>query len=47
MLFFPSFVEHGHSFYNSKNVRKSLACNFFPKGSFGFGDSSFDTAWIQ
>ena len=47
MLFFPSYVVHGHSFYNAQTARKSLACNFFPKGKFGFADSSFDTAWIQ
>ncbi len=48
MIFFPSYLVHGHpAFKRTGIVRKSFACNFFPTGKFGRYDSTIDTQWIQ
>ena len=47
MLFFPSYVVHGHqAFPQTDVVRKSFACNFFPIGEYGMHDSTINTQWI-
>ena len=47
MLFFPSYLLHGHpAFEPTDLVRKSFACNFFPIGKYGHYDSTIDTTWI-
>ena len=47
MLMFPSYLMHGHEGFKSDVNRKSFACNFFPVGKFGQGDSTVDTNWLQ
>tara|TARA_B100000214_G_scaffold72221_1_gene48352 strand:+ start:748 stop:1341 length:594 start_codon:yes stop_codon:yes gene_type:complete len=46
MLFFPSYLLHGHRSFNSSVVRRSLACNFFAIGEYGAGDSTMNTKWL-
>ena len=47
MIMFPSFIVHGHPSFESNKSRKSFACNFFPVGRYGWGDSTLDTNWLQ
>ena len=47
MIMFPSFIFHEHESFESTSPRKSFACNFFPKGVIGMGDSTLDTNWLQ
>ena len=47
MIMFPSFLTHGHPAFKSDKNRKSFACNFFPIGRYGYGDSTLDTNWLQ
>ena len=46
MIFFPSYIMHGHKAFNSLVVRRSLACNFFAIGEYGYHDSSMNTKWL-
>tara|TARA_B100001029_G_scaffold2153_1_gene1529 strand:- start:472 stop:1080 length:609 start_codon:yes stop_codon:yes gene_type:complete len=47
MIFFPSYLEHYHSPFKSKQNRRSFACNFFPIGKYGLYDSTLDTNLLQ
>ena len=48
MIMFPSYLMHSHQSFMPSNVaRKSLACNFFPVGSYGSKDSSINTTWLN
>lgn len=47
MIMFPSFIMHGHPPFKSDKNRKSFACNFFPVGRYGVGDSTLDTNWLH
>ena len=47
MIFFPSYLKHYHpSFEPTSTPRRSLACNFFPTGSYGLRDSYINTKWL-
>tara|TARA_R100001463_G_C3474575_1_gene216255 strand:- start:98 stop:709 length:612 start_codon:yes stop_codon:yes gene_type:complete len=47
MIFFPSYIYHGHpDFKTSGTVRKSFACNFIPIGKYGRFDSTLNTQWM-
>ena len=47
MIFFPSYIFHGHSaFEPNGTVRKSFACNFIPIGKYGRFDSTLNTEWM-
>ena len=47
MIFFPSYIVHGHDpFKETDIVRKSFACNFMPIGKYGRWDSTLDTNWL-
>jgi uncharacterized protein (TIGR02466 family) len=39
LIFFPSYLEHRIGHHKGKENRYSLACNFFPTGELGMGDS--------
>ncbi len=47
MIMFPSFLYHEHESFESTSNRQSFACNFFPTGVIGQGDSTLDTNWLQ
>lgn len=47
MIMFPSFIFHEHETFKATTPRKSFACNFFPTGVIGTGDSTLDTNWLQ
>ena len=46
LVFWPSSIYH-YSDVNKEKDRHSLALNFFPKGSLGFGDSYLDPQWLH
>jgi uncharacterized protein (TIGR02466 family) len=39
LIFFPSYLDHRIGHHKGKETRYSLACNFFPVGELGMGDS--------
>lgn len=39
LIFFPSYLDHRIGHQKRQETRYSLACNFFPVGELGFGDS--------
>lgn len=45
LLIFPSYLEHNFIF-NQSNL-KFLSFNIIPIGSYGFGDSEYNTNWID
>lgn len=45
LIFFPSWIYH-YSHPNLEKERKSLAFNFMPTGTYGFGDSSYNPEWM-
>lgn len=47
MIMFPSFIFHDHESFEPTSPRQSFACNFFPTGVIGQGDSTLDTNWLQ
>ena len=47
MIMFPSFLYHEHDSFVPTSNRQSFACNFFPTGVIGQGDSTLDTNWLQ
>ena len=49
LVFFPSYLTHKTEANISKNIRYSLAFNFFPKGKLGniSQDSYLDTEWLN
>ena len=46
LLFFPSYLRHRIGMHNDDNPRYSLAFNIVPYGSYGEGDSSYNTNWF-
>jgi len=46
LLFFPSYLRHRIGMHNDDRPRYSLAFNIVPFGSYGQGDSSYDTSWF-
>ena len=47
LIFWPSHIRHGIHTSKSDKVRRSLSCNFFPKGGYGNADSYIDTKWLN
>lgn len=39
LIFFPSYLDHRIGHHKGEEIRYSLACNFFPTGELGLGDS--------
>lgn len=46
LLFFPSYLKHRIAKHNDEKPRYSLAFNIVPIGSYGTGDSFYDTRWF-
>ena len=46
LLFFPSYLRHRIGTHNDDKPRYSLAFNIVPYGSYGEGDSSYNTDWF-
>lgn len=46
LIFFPSYLYHGHEQYEATTPRKSLAFNFFPTSTIGHGDSTITASQI-
>ena len=46
LLFFPSYLRHRIGMHNDDKPRYSLAFNIVPFGSYGEGDSSYNTSWF-
>ena len=47
LILFPSYVYHEVALHREDTNRHSLAFNIVPTGSYGSGDSSYDTSWIN
>ena len=47
LVLFPSYLFHRVLPYNGTSVRKSLSFNIVPIGSYGYGDSSYNTSWVR
>ena len=46
LVLFPSYLSHRIAEHQSKKIRRSLAFNIVPVGSYGEYDSSYDTNWF-
>ena len=47
LVLFPSYLYHRVLMYHGKSIRRSLSFNIVPTGSYGNGDSSYDTSWVM
>ena len=47
LILFPSYLYHRVLMYHGKSIRRSLSFNIVPTGSYGNGDSSYDTSWVM
>ena len=47
LVLFPSYLSHRIAEHRSKNIRRSLAFNIVPVGSYGEYDSSYNTNWFS
>ena len=45
LVLFPSYLFHRVLTYHGTITRRSLAFNIVPTGSYGHGDSSYNTSW--
>jgi len=46
LVLFPSYLAHRIAEHRSKRIRRSLAFNIVPVGSYGEHDSSYNTNWF-
>jgi len=46
LVLFPSYLSHRIAEHQSKKIRRSLAFNIVPVGSYGEYDSSYNTNWF-
>lgn len=47
LIFFPSYISHYSEVSKSDKPRRSLAFNFAPSGTYGAGDSTMNTRWLN
>ena len=47
LVLFPSYLSHRIAEHRSKKIRRSLAFNIVPVGSYGEYDSSYNTNWFS
>ena len=47
LLLFPSYLQHFIKLNNDEMDRYSLSFNIVPIGSYGYGDSTYNTQWVD